>query len=252
MTRFARTLRCVAVLAASGSFLALPPVTAFAQEGESAAVGPGASTLSISPLRIELDRNGTGATVYLTNSSDRQVAVQSRIFAWTQDAGNDVYAPSSDLTVSPSISMIPPGETQIVRLLRKGAASPGEKRFRLAVDQLPDPALTQAGQAQVRIRFTLPVFADRDAAAPAALAWRVRDDRLELANSGGLTARVGNLAVTTAGGQALQVERNTMRYVQGNSTISWPIGKGCATGAVRVTAIVDGQTVDAQPISTCG
>ena len=139
-----------------------------------------------------------------------------------------------------------------MRLLRKGAASPGEKRFRLAVDQLPDPALTQAGQAQVRIRFTLPVFADRDAAAPAALAWRVRDDRLELANSGGLTARVGNLAVTTASGQALQVERNTMRYVQGNSTISWPIGKGCATGAVRVTAVVDGQTVDAQPTSTCG
>ena len=54
----------------------------------------------------------------LTNTSERSLPVQSRLFAWSQADGEDVYAPSSDLIISPSIASIPPGETQIVRVLR--------------------------------------------------------------------------------------------------------------------------------------
>ncbi len=251
MIRRQKLRRASFAVVVGGLFLGLPTAAAVAEEDSSAPADVGAASLSISPLRIEIDKTGTGATVYLTNSSTRELAVQSRLFAWSQDAGNDVYAPSADLTVSPSISMIPPGETQIVRVLRKGAASPGEKRFRLAVDQLPDPTLTRAGEAQARIRFTVPVFVDRDTAAPAALEWRLSDNRLLLANTGGSTARVVSVALKDAAGAEVPMERNTLRYVQGNSTIDWPIGKGCSLGAVHVTAVIDGQTVDAQPKPTC-
>lgn len=249
MTRHAMILRTIAGLLVGGSFLAAPVTAA---PSETVEVAGKEASLSIAPLRIEIDRGNAGGTVYLSNPSGRQLAVQARVFAWSQEGGEDAYAPSSDISVSPSISMIPPGETQIVRLIRKGAASPGEKRFRLVVDQLPDPTQTGASDAMARIRFTLPVFIDRDSAAPAALAWRVTDNRLELANTGGATSRIVGISVKTAGGAEVPVERNTLRYVHGNSTIAWPIGKGCSLGALKVTAQVDGQTVDAQPVSVCG
>ena len=255
MTRSASILRFCASIVAGGSLLAAPsaPVSANAAEeqvDQNTVVGP--AILSVAPLRVEIDGAGAGATVRLTNSSNHSLPVQSRLFSWTQADGEDVYAPSSELVVSPSITSIPPGQTQIVRVLRKGAASVGEKRFRLAVDQLPDPAQARPGQALTRIRFTLPVFVDRDNAQPAAFAWRIAQDRLELANTGGATARVLDLEVKAADGRVIPVERNSLRYVLGNSTITWPLRDGCSLGRVRVTAQIDGQAVDGVAASACG
>lgn len=258
MTRSATILRAsVAIVAGGLSLAAVPTVSApvATNAGEPAAqapAAPGAAILSIAPLRIEIEGGEGGATVRITNASDHALPVQSRLFAWTQDQGEDVYAPSSDLVVSPSITSIPAGQTQVVRILRKGAATPGEKRFRLAVDQLPDPALARPGTALTRIRFTLPVFVDREKAAPAAFAWRIANDRLELVNSGGTTARVLDLQVKANDGRVIPVERNALRYVLGNSTIAWPLGNGCSLGPVRVTAQIDGQAIDGVAASACG
>jgi fimbrial chaperone protein len=246
----------LALVAAGGSFLSLGLAQAArADEPTAAAAALPAdrgARLNIAPLRLELDASKTGATVMLTNTSSRPLPVQTRLFAWSQEAGEDRYAPSSALTVSPSIIAIAPGATQIVRVLRTGPASPGEKRFRLAVDQLPDPTLTKSGEAEARLRFTIPVFLDRDTAAPAAFAWRLAGNRLELANSGGLTARVLGVELKTAAGAALALERNSLRYVLGGSTISWGLANGCVTGPVTVTAQIDGQTANAQVSPTCG
>jgi fimbrial chaperone protein len=255
MTRSASILRACAMIVAGGSLLAAaPPVAAPEAATDEDAGGnvaaPGPAILSIAPLRVEIE--GTGATVRLTNASDHALPVQARLFAWSQADGEDIYVPSNELVVSPSITSIPSGQTQVVRVLRKGAASPGEKRFRLAVDQLPDPAQARPGQALTRIRFTLPVFVDRDKAPPAKFAWRVANDRIELANTGGATARVLELEVKTADGRIVPVERNALRYVLGNSTITWPLGNGCSLGPVRVTAQIDGQAVDGLAASACG
>lgn len=262
MTRPASIFRATAGIVAGGLLLAAaPPIASTEMATDTSAdnsganadtQAPGPAILSIAPLRIEIEGGEAGATVRLTNSSNRPLPVQSRLFAWTQDNGDDVYVPSNELTVSPSITSIPSGQTQVVRILRKGPASPGEKRFRLAVDQLPDPALARPGQALTRIRFTLPVFVDREKAAPASFAWRIAKDRLELINSGGLTARVVDLQVKAGDGRVVAVERNALRYVLGNSTIAWPIGNGCALGPVRVTAQIDGQAVDGLAASACG
>ena len=257
MIRHLQLSRALAAIAAGGSLLGLcllGTTAAAAQSADSpatAATELGAS-LSIAPLRVEIESDATGATVYLSNSSARELAVQTRLFGWSQNAGEDVFAPSSELTVSPSISMIPPRETQIVRILRKSGSSAGEKRFRLVVDQLPDPKSADGGRAETRIRFTVPVFVDRDTAGSPALAWRLADDKLEVVNSGGATARIVSLAVKTASGTDVTVGQNVLRYVHGNSTIAWPIGKGCSLGAVTISAQIDGQTVDAQPQTTCG
>lgn len=248
MTRFASILRTGALIVAGGLLLGTAPP---APAGD-AAPAPGPAILSIAPLRVEIEGGNAGATVRLTNASDHALPVQARLFAWSQENGEDIYSPSSELVISPSITSIPSGQTQIVRVLRKGASSPGEKRFRLAVDQLPDPALARPGQALTRIRFTLPVFVDREKAQPAAFAWRIANDRIELVNSGGATARVLDIQVKTPDGRVVPVERNALRYVLGNSTITWPLGNGCSLGPVRVTAQIDGQAVDGVAASACG
>lgn len=249
MIRPCLTLRASAALAIGGSCLSAMLVTSPAPAADAGEFGAG---LAITPLRIEIDGASGGATVMLTNTSHRALPVQSRLFAWSQVDGEDVYDASADLTISPSIASIPPGETQIVRVLRPGAASPGEKRYRLVVDQLPDPAAARAGAAEARIRFAVPMFLDRTRSAPAQLDWRIGAHGIELANTGGATARVLQLAVKTANGTAVPVERNSLRYVMGNSTIAWPVENACSLGPVTVTVSIDGRTVDAQPRSTCG
>jgi fimbrial chaperone protein len=247
MIRRSLTLRALAALAIGGSCLSGTLLTSPAL----AAPGEFGAGLAISPLRIEIDDADRGATVMLTNTSERALPVQSRLFAWSQENGEDVYAASGDLTISPSIASIPPGETQIVRVLRPGAASPGEKRYRLVVDQLPDPAAARAGAAEARIRFAVPMFLDRTKTAPAQLDWRIGAKGIELTNTGGATARVLQLDVKTANGTSVPVERNSLRYVLGNSTIAWPMENACSLGPVTVTVSIDGRTVDAQPRSTC-
>lgn len=251
MTRSTPILRAFAAIAVGGSALAAAPLPVETpNQDDISTVGP--AVLSIAPLRVELEGNGAGATVRLTNASNHALPVQARLFAWSQANGEDVYAPSTELVVSPSITSIPAGQTQVVRVLRRGAASPGEKRFRLAVDQLPDPARVRPGTAQTRIRFTLPVFVDREKAAPAEFAWRIAKDRIELENRGGVTARVLEIEVKTRAGRAVPVERNALRYVLGGSTIAWPLEDGCSLGPLRVSAQIDGQPVDVLAAPACG
>jgi len=257
MTRPAVSPRFIALILAGGSFLSSVAPSALAEEAAasvpaaSSAQAPGLARINIAPLRIEIDAAKPAATVMLTNTSERAVPVQTRLFAWSQDGGEDKFQPSNALTISPSIINIPAGATQIVRLLRNGAASPGEKRFRLTVDQLPDPTMAQSGQAEARIRFTLPVFLDRDKAAPAQLTWRVGPDRVEVANAGGSTSRIVSIEVKTAAGKVVPVEHNSLRYVQGSSAIAWPLADGCALGPVTITAQVDGQTANVQAAPNC-
>lgn len=210
------------------------------------------SAMAVSPLRIELPTGTNAETVMVRNTTATEMAVQLRLFAWSQSEGEDIYTPSSDLLVSPSIVSIPAGETQIVRVTRKTGSAAGEKRFRLVVDQLPDPARGRPGVAQTRVRFVLPVFVDRDRAAPAEFAWKLSEGKLQLENTGGATARVVRIAVNADNGAEIPVEQNALRYVLGSSAITWPIGDGCSLGPVRVTAEIDGRTIHAEPVKACG
>jgi fimbrial chaperone protein len=259
MTRPANFKRVLLGIVAGGLTAAgfLPEATAQTAADTAAAPAPPpvdihGAQLNIAPLRVELDDAKTAATVILTNTSPRALSVQIRLFAWSQEAGEDKFAPSTALTVSPSIATLPAGESQIVRLIRNAAPGTAEQRFRLAVDQLPDPTLSLAGAAEARIRFTLPVFLDRSKAAPAQLAWRQTGTRLELANTGGRTAKVANLIVRTADGRTLTLGKNTLRYVQGGAAIAWPASGACTPGPLAITAHVDGEPANVQGAATCG
>lgn len=222
-----------------------------AQDAPAPAEDEAGAQVSVAPLRLELAGAASSAVLRVTNPSRREIGVQVRIFGWAQDQGEDAYFASNDVMISPSIIQIAPGQTQIFRVVRRDAPSPGEKRFRVAIDQLPDPALERAGEAQARIRFTLPLFLDRDQAAPADLAWTMDASGLHARNAGGQTARIISLSAKDSAGAEIPLEKNSLRYVQGGSAITWPLGGPCQTGPITVSANFDGRTVSAQATSSC-
>lgn len=262
MTTSATTIGTRAIMVACAALLgslAVPAASAAEGQPESRQDGgvpgtaPAASPaqLGVAPLRLELDGPGAIATLRITNPSSRDVPVQLRLFAWTQEGGEDRYAPSSDLALSPSITAIPAGQTQVFRLMRTAAPLAGEKRYRVAIDQIPDGEAQRSGVAEARIRFTVPVFVGRAQAQPADLSWRLLDDRLELANRGGRTARIAGIGAKSQDGKPVQLQRSGLRYVHGGSAISWPLDGGCALGPVAVSAQVDDRTIDAQAQPAC-
>src|SRR5215211_6645247 len=103
MTRPAVSPRQIALLLAGGSFfIAAAPVVRADETGVNAPLPLNAARLNIAPLRLELDAAKSSATVMLTNTSERPVPIQARLFAWSQSGGEDQFAPSNALTISPS------------------------------------------------------------------------------------------------------------------------------------------------------
>lgn len=225
--------------------------TAAAPPASDDALSRGAN-VSLAPLRIEMDGTQRAETLRVYNPSGRAIGVQVRAFGWKQESGEDVYFASNDVMISPSIITIAPGDTQIFRVVRRDQPAQGERRYRVAVDQLPDPELLRGGEAQARIRFTIPMFIDRATASPANISWSVGEDGLTATNSGGQTARMVNLSLTDAQGQPLSVETGGLNYIHGGSTMVWPMPNGCPAGPIRVTASIDSQLVDVPAPKTCG
>ncbi|MEO0063015.1 MAG: hypothetical protein RLZZ08_1575 [Pseudomonadota bacterium] len=239
------------VLPAVLLLLAGLPEIAEAQNASAVPAEDRGAQVSVAPLRIELAGKENSAVLRVSNPSRREIGVQVRVFGWAQQGGEDAYFASSDVMITPSIIQIAPGQTQIFRVLRRDAPSAGEKRFRVAVDQLPDPTLERAGEAEARIRFTLPLFIDRDQATPGAIAWTVDGQGLHAHNGGGQTQRIVGLKLATAAGAEIALQKNGLRYVQGGSAIAWPIDGACPAGPVTITANIDGGTVSAQAVPSC-
>lgn len=226
--------------------------------GGAAAPAPAAlpdvgATVAVAPLRLEIGSGQTAATLRLRNPSTTRIGVQVRAFAWSQAGGEDEYAATTDIVITPAIITIEPGEEQFFRVLRTGGGEAGgEKRYRVAIDQLPDPSQTRHGSATARLRFTIPLFLDRDIASAPQLDWAFGPDGLTARNMGGQTVKIVNLSARDASGQAVNVDRNGLRYLLGGSAINWPLAGACPTGPVAVSVLIDGEPVDVQAASRCG
>lgn len=210
--------------------------------------------LSIAPLRVELPTGTDFAPMVVGNAMDRVVAVQVRIFGWNQEDGQDRYAPSTDLIASPSLFRIEPGKSQDFRVIRQNALPAGaEQRYRVVIDQLPEPASHGVQAAATRLQLLVPLFAGSDAAAPARLSAAVGDGTIILSNAGGRTARINSLAVVGPDGTKWPVASEQARYVHGSSSMTYTVaGYSCAAGPPqRVIGQTDGGDVDVVPTSSC-
>ena len=135
---------CLAAILATASLIPSSGVLAQEAPANAASSAPSAR-VTVAPLRLEMDGEKMQETLRVINPSDRPIGIQVRAFDWTQSDGEDVYAPTTDVLVSPAIVVIQPGDTQFFRVQRRALPPEGERRYRVAIDQLPDPEQAQSG-----------------------------------------------------------------------------------------------------------
>jgi fimbrial chaperone protein len=183
---------------------------------------------SISPIRLDLDRQNKTDSITISNDeSERKLEMQAKLFEWTQDAnGNDVYAESSDLVFFPRIFSVDKQDQRVVRVGLKVPAAAAEKSYRLFIEELPPPPDPEKKGAQVLfvLRFGVPVF--------------VRPDKEQLAGAiDGVEAAptAATVTIRNTGNQNFQIQSLSIKSPAGyeNEIVG---GYVLAGAAKRITA----------------
>lgn len=173
-------------------------------------IGALAASLSVAPLRIVLTPERPVASLTMGNSDEaEEVAVQAEVLVWSQEDGRDVYQPTREVLVNPSIFRLPPGGRQIVRLGLQVPAEAVERSYRVFLRQLPrDQALPADGGAKLQtlLRIGVPIFVP-PLQLRQALQWRLqaggRGYKLMLDNQGSEHIQLTQLVVRREGGAEL-------------------------------------------------
>lgn len=180
-----------------------------------------AAAIEVAPILTELAPGQAIGVLTLTNRSAQTAAAQVRSFAWSQSAAADQLVPTEELLVSPPIFEMAPGAAQTIRMVLRGRPLPGERAFRLLVDEIP-PTGTP-GMVRLALRLSLPVFAYGQHAAPARLEWRIADGALLVRNRGARRARLTDLVAVPADGSQLALTAPENPYVLAGQERRWAI-----------------------------
>lgn len=205
-----------------------------------------AASLQASPVLIELRQNSPSATVQIRNTGQAPIAVQTRVYRWTQQNGEESLEETDDLAASPPMTTLQPGTTYSVRLVQVNRSPvTQEQAFRVLVDELPDPNRQQSGTIAIVVRHSIPVFLLAEETRPAQVNWAIgtRNGRLVLraTNTGDRRVRLSNVSVKLAGGQNVSFGSGLLGYALAGSTMEW-MSPGRFNGAAGAGATISATT----------
>ena len=221
------------------------------------AQGPAANKLAsfnVSPLRIDIAREQGASQFFVRNESPDQLPLQVRLFAWSQIGGKDVFAPSQDFIVSPSIIRIDPERTQTFHVIGQRPYSAAEQAaYRVVIDQLPGASADTSGATQTRLRVTVPLYAGGDTAKPAKLNFKIDRQTLTIGNDGGRSARINDLKLKLGDQEIVLAMNAGPRAVLAGSSVTWILPQifDCTGGPIRVIARIEQKNIDAAALQTC-
>ncbi|MFT4054737.1 MAG: molecular chaperone [Novosphingobium sp.] len=241
---------------------ALLPGFAYAQSNNSVVIWP------INPV-IESGQHAT--PLRLENPGKQPILMQIRIFGWQQIDGDERFVEQKDVTGTPPMVRIEPGQQQLIRLTRIAPQPAGtEDSYRIIIDEIPladvpppsdtGAAPQTAGAAiRFRMRYSVPLFTYGEGfAAPApgdkavagsALQWRVvktsEGTDLEVRNPGTRHSRLSGVVQKRPDGISSKVE-GAHGYILAGATMRFPITQAVASQA-RLFADVEGDA--AQPMT---
>lgn len=189
-----------------------------------------AGNFSVSPVRVQLSPRAPVAALTLNNAGDVPLTVQATGVAWTQQGGEDQYAPTDELIVSPPLFTVPPHASQIIRVGLRGAMpTDGERACRLFLREIPPPPAPGSVGVQMALQMNLPVFAQPAVAAAPKLNWSARADGhkivLHMANDGNAHVQLTALRVTLGPSQVVYDQPLSLYLLPGsghNLAISVP------------------------------
>ena len=193
-----------------------------------------AAVLQLAPIPIEVEAPQAAAVLKLSNRASAEVALQARVFRWTQEQGEDRLTPASEVVVSPPIATVPAGQTLTVRVVRVATSPPaGEETYRILVDELPsDKARTKGQTLRILMRYSVPVFFKPAGAATdePALSWTLARNRagdfiLSASNPGQRRVRLSGLQLRDPASHAavLAAGSELGGYVLAGQTMRWTL-----------------------------
>lgn len=217
-----------------------------------AAQAAGASGLSVSPVGLDFSPQEPAKALWLSNVGDAPLRAQLRAYRWSQPEGKDQLTPTRDLVLSPPILQLAPGQQQLVRVIRRGAAAAGEQSYRILVDELPETAAKPRQGLSFVMQFSIPVFAGAARADPAAapvLEWRLAQHDgmtvLVAHNSGTRRAQVSNFELLDRAGQSLLGQPGLLGYVLAGAQCRWPfkLTPEVSAAAFAIRARINGEPI---------
>ncbi|WP_426785026.1 fimbrial biogenesis chaperone [Rahnella variigena] len=228
-----------------------------------------ASSVLVWPVYQIIESDQNGSALWLENRGAEPVSLQVRVLAWKQENFNEKYADQTNVVASPPFATVPPGQRQLIRLIRNTPVPANtEQAYRIIIDEIPSP-LNNAGEGkdkavvglQLQMRYLLPLFMDggslwtnerpdmkRDesTATRPILTWRSVSEGgktyLQVRNTGIVHARLSNVFWSSAGNQKQGVKTMVggfMGYVLPGQQMRWPVPAGVTPGAQLNAQIAD-------------
>jgi fimbrial chaperone protein len=184
-----------------------------------------ATSLRVAPVLLDITAPTSASTIRVWNNASRPINVQVRVFRWTQQNGEDAYAPTSAVVASPPITALVPGGENLIRIVRTSTQPVSdEESYRLVVDELPDPSRRQSGTVVLVVRHSIPVFFMDPEATAAKPSWTAQRRGsgyiVTVRNAGAKRLKISNLTLSSRG-KAVAQRDGLVGYVLGNSTARW-------------------------------
>jgi fimbrial chaperone protein len=185
----------------------------------------GAQALSVMPVNIFFSPGQRATSLTVTNQGSRESAIQIRAYAWDQKDGEDQLTTSSAVVLSPPLASIPPGATQVVRLILRQPPEGQEATYRILVDQIPPPA--EEGMVHVVLRLSIPIFAKPTIRAFPDLQFHLERDAGQIylvgTNKGLVHEVLRDILLSTTDGHQFKAESSAPPYILSGATRRWHV-----------------------------
>ena len=216
-----------------------------------------AQSLMVIPVNLQMAPEQKATTLTVVNRGDSETSIQIRVYAWNQQTGDDQLAPSDAVIVSPPISSIAPGASQVVRLILRQPPQGREATYRIVLDQIPPPA--SPGVVRVVLRMSIPIFAQSTSHSVSRVQFHIERKAgqayLVALNEGGRHDTIRDVILKTEDGRKLTTNSNASPYILAGATRRWLIAVQGAmplpNDTLRLTAHADIGAIERQvPVVT--
>jgi len=184
-----------------------------------------AQALAVLPVNIFLAPGQSAASLTVTNKGTTETSIQIRPFVWDQPSGEDRLDATDVLVLSPPITTIAPGATQVVRLILRKPPQDREATYRILIDQIPPPA--EPGIVHVVLRLSIPIFAQPLTRAVSHVQFHVESDAGQLylvgSNDGLRHETIRDIELSTSDGAKYTTDRGVSPYILAGVTRRWHI-----------------------------
>lgn len=184
-----------------------------------------AGTFQVNPVVLEITPGRRTATISVTNRGSDGVPVRVTIYRWTQQDGEDVYTPASELIASPPMFTIPANGVQHVRVGPRGQAAPGA--YRVMIEEIPGSVAGHNG-VNIALRLNLPLYIYTERGGEPQLRWSASRSGsgevvVEARNSGTRHSQIVGIDVVDAAGRVTPLATQ-MGVVLPGGTKRWNVG----------------------------